>query len=186
MIGSFSKNVGKIKTEDSWVLSVIRKGYKILFYKETISFPDSCFSQADQKSSTGERGYRTSTQRGSGENKPGRSRILISNFLGSQENQEIKTYDRSVQTEFRLSQMETANEVRQSILPNDWAFSLDLTDAYRISSQGLIINNEKSRFNSCQELCFYRDGISDSQEHSSSAMGQSTRHSESCTLVQNE
>ena len=82
--------------------------------------------------------------------------------------------------------METANKVRQSILPNDWAFSLDLTDAYRISSQGLIINNEKSRFNSCPEFCFYRDGISDSQEHSSSAMGQSTRHSESGTLVQNE
>ena len=47
-------------------------------------------------------------------------------------------------------------------------------------------NNQRKevRFNSCPEFCFYRDGISDSQEHSSSAMGQSTRHSESCTLVQ--
>ena len=26
--------------------------------------------------------------------------------------------------------METANKVRQAIQPNDWAFSLDLTDAY--------------------------------------------------------
>ena len=70
------------------------------FYKETHSFPNSCFSQADQKSSTEERGHRTPTQRGSGENKPGRSRILISNFLGSQEKRVIKTYNRSVQTEF--------------------------------------------------------------------------------------
>ena len=162
--------------------------------------------------------------------------------------------------------METANKVRQSILPNDWAFSLVLTDAYlhvpihwrsrkylrfcikgqtfqfkalplrsshesvclhtldgyhsnssaveiscSVSIFGRLVgqksnsgrypqrsavhhqadfisrtNNQRKevRFNSCPEFCFYRDGISDSQEHSSSAMGQSTRHSESCTLVQ--
>ena len=103
------------------------------FYKETLSFPNSCFSQADRKSSTRGRGQRTPTQRGSGEIKLGRSRIFLSNFTGSQEKREITTYNRSVQTEF-LSEhsvfLETANKVRQSILPNDWAFSLDLTDAY--------------------------------------------------------
>ena len=47
-------------------------------------------------------------------------------------------------------------------------------------------NNQRRqvRFNSCQDFCFYRDGISDSQEHSSSAMGQSTRDFEYFTLVQ--
>ena len=70
------------------------------FYKETLSFPNSCFSQADRKSSTRGRGQRTPTQRGSGENKPGRSRILLSNFPGSQEKREIATYYRSVKTEF--------------------------------------------------------------------------------------
>ena len=81
-------------TEDPWVLSVIRKGNKILFIGKPflsptpvlLPFPNSCFSQADQRSSTGRRGHRTPTQRGSGENRPRRSRILISNFLGSQEN----------------------------------------------------------------------------------------------------
>ena len=87
-------------TEDSWVLSVIRKGYKIPFIRKPFFFPNSCFSQADRKSSTRGRGQRTPTQRGSGENKPGRSRILLSNFPGSQEKQEITTYNRSVQTEF--------------------------------------------------------------------------------------
>ena len=51
-------------TEDSWVLSVIRKGTRFPF------FPNSCFSQADRKSSTRGRGQRTPTQMGSGENKP--------------------------------------------------------------------------------------------------------------------
>ena len=50
--------------------------------------------------------------------------------------------------------METANEVRQSILPNDWAFSLDLTDAYLISSLGLIINEKKSDLIPVQNCVF--------------------------------
>ena len=110
------------------------------FYKETLSFPNSCFSKSDQKSSTGGR-----VQRGSGENKPGRSRILLWNFLGSKEKRIIKTYHRSVQTEF---------------------FS-----GHSVFQNG---NSKQVRFNSYPEFCFYLDGISDSQEHSLSAMEQST------------
>ena len=240
------------------------------FYKETLSFPNSCFSQADRKSSTRGRGQRTPTQRGSGENKPGRSRILLSNFPGSQEKREITTYNRSVQTEFlsehsvfqngngkqsqaidstqrlgiftgfnRCLSPCTYSLVVSEIPPllyqgsdipiqgstlrsSHESVCLHTLDGYHSNSSAAEIsrsvsifgrlvgqksnsgrypqrsavhhqadfisrtNNQRKevRFNSCPEFCFYRDGISDSQEHSSSAMGQSTRHSESCTLVQ--
>ena len=106
-------------------------------------------------SRTGGRGQRTPTQRGSGENKPRRSRILLTNFFGSQEKWKIKTYNRSVQTEFLSG---------HSVFQNG--------------------NGKHASFSSYPEFSFYRDGISDSQELSSSAMGQRSRHSESCTLVQ--
>ena len=253
-------------TEDSWVLSVIQDS----FYKETLSFPNSCFSQADRKSSTRGRGQRIPTQRGSGENKPGRSRILLSNFPGSQEKREITTYNRSVQTEFlsehsvfqngngKQSQAIDSTQrlgiftgFNRCLSPCTYSLAvseippllyqgsdipiqgstlrsshesvcLHTLDGYHSNSSAAEIsrsvsifgrlvgqksnsgrypqrsavhhqadfisrtNNQRKevRFNSCPEFCFYRDGISDSQEHSSSAMGQSTRHSESCTLVQ--
>ena len=240
------------------------------FYKETLSFPNSCFSQADRKSSTRGRGQRTPTQRGSGENKPGRSRILLSNFPGSQEKREITTYNRSVQTEFlsehsvfqngngKQSQAIDSTQrlgiftgFNRCLSPCTYSLAvskippllyqgsdipiqgstlrsshesvcLHTLDGYHSNSSAAEIsrsvsifgrlvgqksnsgrypqrsavhhqadfisrtNNQRKevRFNSCPEFCFYRDGISDSQEHSSSAMGQSTRHSESCTLVQ--
>ena len=104
------------------------------FYKETLSFPNSCFSQADRKSSTRGRGQRTPTQRGSGENKPGRSRILLSNFPGSQEKREITTYNRSVQTEFlsEHSVFQNGNGKQSQAIDSTQrlGISLDLTDAY--------------------------------------------------------
>ena len=240
------------------------------FYKETLSFPNSCFSQADRKSSTRGRGQRAPTQRGSGENKPGRSRILLSNFPGSQEKQEITTYNRSVQTEFlsEHSVFQNGNGKQSQAIDSTQGlgiftgfnrcqspctYSLGVSeippllyqgsdipiqgstlrsshesvclhrlDGYHSNSSAAEIsrsvsifgrlvgqksnsgrypqrsavhhqadfisrtNNQRKevRFNSCPKFCFYRDGISDSQEHSSSAMGQSTRHSESCTLLQ--
>ena len=228
------------------------------FYKETLSFPNSCFSQANRKSSTRGRGQRTPTQRGSGENKPGRSRILLSNFPGSQEKREITTYNRSVQTEFlsghsvfQTQQLGIFTGFIRCLSPctyslavseippllyqgsdtpiqgstlwsGDKSVCLHTLDGYHSNSSAEEISRSVSifgrlvglksnsgrhpqrsavhhqadfisrtdnqrkevRFNSCPEICFYRNGISDSQEHSSSAMGQSTRHSEFCTLVQ--
>ena len=146
-----------------------------------LSFPNSCFPQADRKSSTGVRGQRTPTQRGSGENIPRRSRILLSNFFGSQEKREIKTYNRSGQTEFlsRHSVFQNGNRKYSQAIESTQRLGiyLDLTDTYLISSLGLIIKEEKSDLTPAQNFVFW-DGISDSQEHSSSAMGQSTRHSE--------
>ena len=169
-------------------------------YKEALSFPNSCFSQPDRKSSTRGRGQRTPTHRGSGENKPGRSRILLSNFPGSQEKREITIYNRSVQTEFlpghsvfqngNGKQSQTIDSV--SIFgrlvgqkSNSGRYPQRLAVHHQADFISRTDNQRKEvRFNSCPEFCFYRDGISDSQEHSLSAMGQSTRHSESCTQVQ--
>ena len=115
------------------------------FYKETLPFPNSCFSQADRKSSTRGRGQRTPTQRGSGENKPGRSRILLSNFPGSQEKREITTYNRSVQTEF-LSE--------HSVFQNGNGKQSQAID----STQGLGIF---TGFNRCLSPCTYSLAVSE-------------------------
>ena len=103
--------------------------------KQTLPLPNSNFSSTDRKSGSSKRGQQTSTQRGSGEDRTGRSRLLFLYFPGSQEEREIMTNNRSVQSlntflDIQSFRMETANKVRQAIQPNDWAFSLDLTDAY--------------------------------------------------------
>ena len=85
-------------TEDSWVLSVVRKGYKIPFVNKPFLSPTPIFLQ--QTESLALEGQQTPTQRGSGEDRTGRSRLLFSYFPGSQEEREITTNNRSVQTEY--------------------------------------------------------------------------------------
>ena len=133
------------------------------FYKETLSFPNSWFPQADQKSSTGGRGQRIPTQSGSGENKPERSRILLSNFLGSQEERKINTYNRSVQTEFLSGHSVFQNENRKQsqviYCSRRLGIHLDLTDAYHNSSLGLIISEEKSDLIPAQNFVYIKMGF---------------------------
>ena len=128
------------------------------FYKELLSFPNSCFPRADRKSSTGARGQRTPSQRGSGENKPRRSRISLSNFLGSQEKREIKTYNRSGQTEFlpRHSVFQNGNRKHSQAIESTQRLGiyLDLTDTYLISSLGLIIKEDKSDLTPAQNFVY--------------------------------
>ena len=68
--------------------------------KQTFLLPNSNLSSTEQKSGSSRRGQQTSTQRGSGEDRTGRSRLLFSYFPGSQEEWEITTNNRSVQTEY--------------------------------------------------------------------------------------
>ena len=68
--------------------------------KQTLPLPNSNLSSIDRKSGSSRRSQQTSTQRGSGEDRTGRSRLLFSYFPGSQEEQEIMTNNRSVQTEY--------------------------------------------------------------------------------------
>ena len=102
--------------------------------KQTLPLPNSNLSSTDWKSGSSRRGQQTPTQRGSGEDRTGRSRLLFSYFPGSQEEREITTNNRSVQTEYvsgySVVQNGDTNKVRQVIQHNGWAFSLDLTDAY--------------------------------------------------------
>ena len=118
-IGPFSKTFRRYNRR-LMVPFCNKKRVQDSFYIETLSFPNSCFPQADQKSSTGGRGQSIPTQSGSGENKLKRSRLLLSNFLGYQEKQEINTYNRSVQTEFLSGHSVFQNgnrKQRQAIYP---------------------------------------------------------------------
>ena len=238
--------------------------------KQTLPLPNSNFSSTDRKSGSSKRGQQTSTQRGSGEDRTGRSRLLFSYFPGSQEEWEITTYNRSVQTEYfsgysvvqngdsqqgqtddstqRLgvltrsdrclstcSYSPAVSEVSpflsqgsglaiqgSSIRPCDKSLCFHPFDgchsnistekgncsvsifgrlvgqksgSSRNSERPTVYNRtdyvprtdnqrRKVRFGSVSELCVHRNGIPNTQEHSSSAIRQSTGHSGSVTVVQ--
>ena len=68
--------------------------------KQTLPLPNSNLSPTDRKSGSSRRGQQTPTQRGSGEDRTRKFRLLFSYFPGSQEEWEITTNNRSVQTEY--------------------------------------------------------------------------------------
>ena len=76
-----------------------KKRVQDTFHLQTPSLPNANLSSADRKSVIGRRGQQTPTQRGSGEDRAGRSRLLFSYFPCSQEKRKITTHNRSVQTE---------------------------------------------------------------------------------------
>lgn len=77
-----------------------KKRVQNTFHQQTSSFSNANLSSSDRKSVFGRRGQQTPTQRGSGDDKAGRSRLLFSYFPSSQEKRKITTYNRSVQTEY--------------------------------------------------------------------------------------
>ena len=90
---------------------------------------------AASKSAAGRGSRQSSFEGGSGGNNSGMSRLLLPNFPSSQEERETQADHRplcalnhSVYTE--TFKMETQRKVRKAVQLNDWAFSLDLTDAY--------------------------------------------------------
>ena len=68
--------------------------------KQTLPLPNSNLSSTDRKSGSSRRGQQTSTQKGSGEDRTGRSRLLFAYFPDSQEERKITTNNRAVQTEY--------------------------------------------------------------------------------------
>ena len=121
-------------TEDSWVLSVIRKRYKIPFIRKPFLSPTPVFLRQTESPALEEEVkellLKGAVEKINPEDPGFYSRI----FLVPKKNWKLRLItDLSKLKSFLNIQsykMETANKVRQSILPNDWAFSLDLTDAY--------------------------------------------------------
>ena len=121
-------------TEDSWVLSVIRKGYKIPFIRKPFLSPTPVLLRQTESPALEEE-VKELLLKGAVEKinleDPGfYSRI----FLVPKKNGKLQLIiDLSKLNSFldiQSFKMEMANKVRQSILPNNWAFSLDLSDAY--------------------------------------------------------
>ena len=86
------------------------------------------------KTRTGRKDQQTLSKRGSEGNNSGIPRILLLNFSSSKNERKTKAnLDLSTLNKYILIQgfrMETQKKVRNTIQPNDWAFSLDLMDAY--------------------------------------------------------
>ena len=70
---------------------------------------------------------------GSGEYKSGSARALLSDFPRSKTNGRVRLIKDMSKLNSSLIQgfkIETVAKIRKAIQPNDWAFTLDLTDAY--------------------------------------------------------
>ena len=132
-LAHFAQNWAKI-TDDKWVLSLVRKGYRIPFLKRPILSPDPVFFQQPSSQQLEEE-VASLLSKGAEEEKipecPGYySRI----FLVPKKNGKLRLIiDLPVLNHFVYTQtfkMETQRKVKDAIQLNDWAFSLDLTDAY--------------------------------------------------------
>ena len=89
---------------------------------------------AASKSAAGRGSRQSSFEGGSGGNNSRMSRLLLPNFPSSQEEQETQADHRPLCAQpfclHRDIQNGDTEKVRNAVQLNDWAFSLDLTDAY--------------------------------------------------------
>ena len=132
-LAHFAQDWAKI-TDDKWVLSVIRDGYRIPFLERPILSPDPVFFQQPLSQHLEEE-VASLLSKGAVEEIipecPGHySRI----FLVPKKNGKLRLIiDLSALSHFVYTQtfkMETQRKVKDAVQLNDWAFSLDLTDAY--------------------------------------------------------
>ena len=111
-----------------------KKGVQNSVSKTSNSVTRPSLLPAASKSAAGRRSRQSPLKGGSGGDNSGMSRILLQNFPRSQEERETQADNRPlcaqpiVYTE--TFKMETQRKVKDAIQLNDWAFSLDLTDAY--------------------------------------------------------
>ena len=88
---------------------------------------------AASKSAAGRRSRQSPLKGGSGGDNSGMSRILLQKFPRSLEERETQADNRLLCAQsfcLHTFKMETQRKVKDAIQLNDWAFSLDLTDAY--------------------------------------------------------
>ena len=132
-LAHFAQNWAEI-TEDKWVLSVVRKGYRILFVKHPILSPDPVFFQQPLSQQLEEEVASLLSKGAVEEIIPECPGYYSRIFIVPKKNGKLRLIiDLSVLNHFVYPQtfkMETQSKVKNAIQLNDWAFSLDLTDAY--------------------------------------------------------
>ena len=132
-LAHFAQNWAEI-TDDKWVLSLIRKGYRIPFEERPILSPDPTFFQQPLSQQLEEELASLLSKGAVGEIIPECPGYYSRIFLVPKKNGKLRLIiDLSVLNHFVYTEtfkMETQRKVRNAIQLNDWAFSLDLTDAY--------------------------------------------------------
>ena len=132
-LAHFAQNWAEI-TDDEWVLSLIRKGYRIPFKERPILSPDPTFFQQPLSPQLEEEVASLLLKGAVEEIIPECPGYYSRIFLVPKKNGKLRLIiDLSVLNHFVYTEtfkMETQRKVRNTVQLNDWAFSLDLTDAY--------------------------------------------------------
>ena len=132
-LAHFAQNWAKI-TDDKWVLSFVRKGYRIPFLERPILSPDPVFFQQPLSQHLEEEVASLLSKGAVEEIIPECPGYYSRIFLVPKKNGKLRLIiDLSVLNHFVHTQtfkMETQRKVKDAVQLNDWAFSLDLTDAY--------------------------------------------------------
>ena len=132
-LGHFAQNWANI-TGDKWVLSVVRRGYKIPFRETPVLYRDPLFFQQPLSQQLEEEVANLLFKGAVEEIIPECPGFYSRIFLVPKKNRKLRLIiDLSALNHFvdcQSFKMETQRKVRDAIRPNDWAFSLDLTDAY--------------------------------------------------------
>ena len=132
-LAHFAQNWAKI-TDDKWVLSLVRKGYRILFLEHLILSPNPVFFQQPLSQQLEEEVASLLSKGAVEEIIPESPGYYSRIFLVPKKNGKLRPIiDLSVLNHFVYTQtfkMETQRKVKDAVQLKDWAFSLDLTDAY--------------------------------------------------------
>ena len=132
-LAHFAQNWAEI-TDEEWVLSLIRKGYRIPLKERPILSPDPTFFQQPLSQQLEEEVASLLSKGAVEEIIPECPGYYSRIFLVPKKNGKLRLIiDLSVLNHFVYTEtfkMETQRKVRNAIQLNDWAFSLDLTDAF--------------------------------------------------------
>ena len=132
-LAHFAQNWAKI-TDDKWVLSLVRKGYRIPFLERPILSPNPVFFQQPLSQQLEEEVASLFSKGAVEEIIPECPGYYSRVFLVPKKNGKLRLIiDLSVLNHFVYTQtfkMETQRKLKGAVQLNDWAFSVDLTDAY--------------------------------------------------------
>ena len=132
-LAHFAQNWAEI-TDDKWVLSLVRKGYRIPFLERPNLSPNPIFFQQPLSQHLEEEVASLLSKGAVEEIIPECPGYYSRIFPVPKKNGKLRLIiDLSVLNHFVYTQtfkMETQRKVKDAVQLNDWAFSLDLTDAY--------------------------------------------------------